>query len=110
MDFSKEAEMVFDSLKNNSTRSKKARMIYGAVCRSIELIKNDTHHGCPIAKNKVPQKYVKLYDANNLFRVELPCYWRLLYTMTNNKIEIVAFMVDIISHIEYNKIFGYKKR
>jgi len=52
------------------------------------------------------------YGVKNLFRVELPHYWRMLYTLTNgeSEIEIIAFVLDIIDHKEYNKKFRYKKR
>jgi len=48
----------------------------------------------------------------NLFRVELPKFWRMLYTLTNgnSEIEIIAFILDVIDHKEYGKKFGYKKK
>ncbi len=51
------------------------------------------------------------YSATNLFRVELPAFWRMLYTLTNNEeVEIIAFVLDIINHPNYNDKFGYKGR
>jgi hypothetical protein len=52
------------------------------------------------------------YDVKNLFHVELPNYWRMLYTLTDDetKIEIIAFVLDIINHSTYNKKFGYKRQ
>jgi len=33
----------------------------------------------------------------------------MLYTLTNNEeVEIIAFVLDIISHPDYDKKFGYK--
>ena len=50
----------------------------------------------------------KKYNVSNLFRVELPGYWRMLYTLTNNEeIEIIAFVLDVIDHEDYDKKFGY---
>jgi len=42
--------------------------------------------------------------------VELPNYWRMLYTLTDgeSKIEIIAFVLDVIDHANYDKKFGYK--
>ena len=44
------------------------------------------------------------------FRVELPGFWRMLYTLTDgeSEIEIIAFVLDIIDHKKYNKKFRYK--
>jgi len=41
-----------------------------------------------------------------LFRVELPNFWRMYYTLTDdeNQIEIIAFVLDILDHKEYDKI------
>jgi hypothetical protein len=44
--------------------------------------------------------------------VELPGFWRMLYTLTNGEreVEIIAFVLDVIDHKAYDKKFGYKKR
>ncbi len=36
----------------------------------------------------------------------------MLYVLTEGetKIEVIAFVLDIINHSEYDKMFGYKKR
>lgn len=54
--------------------------------------------------------YKKKYGVHNLFRVELPLYWRMIYTLTkeNIEVEIIAFILDIGDHNQYNKEFGYK--
>lgn len=51
------------------------------------------------------------YGVTNLFRIELSNFWRMLYTLTNDEmeIEIIAFVLDIIDHKEYDKKFGYRK-
>lgn len=80
--------------------------------KKIELLKINPHYGDPIAKNFIPPVYKEKYDVTNLFRIELPNYWRMLYTLTNNEteIEIIAFILDLIDHSAYNKKFGYRKR
>ena len=58
----------------------------------------------------IPREYKQRYEANNLFRVELPNFWRMLYTIKDKEIEIIAFILDIVDHKEYNRKFGYRKR
>lgn len=60
----------------------------------------------------IPDEYIKKYGLTNLFRVELPAFWRMIYTLNEgaNQIEIVAFVLDIIDHKDYNKKFGYKNK
>ena len=60
----------------------------------------------------IPKEYVQKYGITNLFRVELPNFWRMLYTLTNNdtKVQIIAFVLDIIDHPTYDKKFKYRKK
>ena len=86
-------------------------MILKAIDQKKELIKMNIHYGSPIAKNLIPEEYKQKYSATNLFRVELPAFWRMLYTLTNNEqIEIIAFVLDIVDHPTYDDKFGYKGR
>ena len=41
---------------------------------------------------------------------ELTGYWRMLYTIKGDQIEIICFVLDILDHKSYDKIFGYRKR
>lgn len=107
---SPEAEEVYRYLNKTASKSKIEASILNAIKKKIELIKVNSHYGDPIAKNLIPIEYKNKYELTNLFRVELPNYWRMLYTLTDgeNEIEIIAFVLDIISHKDYDKKFGYK--
>jgi len=106
---SQEAEEVYKKLNSEAELNKQSRMILKAVNNKIELIKSNIHYGNPIAKTLIPEEYQIKYGITNLFRVELPAFWRMLYTLTNNeKVEIIAFVLDIIDHPSYDGKFGYK--
>ena len=107
-----EAKQVYDYLNQMAPSSKKERMILKAINHKIGLVKNNFQYGDPIAKNLIPQEYKEKYDISNLFRVELPDFWRMLYTLNEGipQVEIVAFVLDIIDHKDYNEKFGYKSR
>ena len=108
---SPEAEEVYKKLNEEAEHNKQSRMILKAVNNKIELIKANIHYGDPIAKNFIPEEYIQKYGTKNLFRVELPVFWRMLYTLTNNEeIEIIAFVLDIVDHPTYDDKFGYKGR
>lgn len=72
-----------------------------------DLIKANPFYGDNIEKKKIPKIH---YDVQNLWRVELTGYWRMLYTIKGDKVQIICFVLDIIDHKKYNKIFKYKKR
>ena len=113
--FSPEAEEVYDYLNKEAGRAKGKSLeiqILKAVNKKVELIKANFHYGEPIAKSKIPQKWKDKYDITNLFWVELPHFWRMLYSLTDGEteIEIIAFVVNILDHKEYDKLFGYKSK
>jgi hypothetical protein len=110
--FSPDAEEVYKYLNEASSQSKIERSILNAVNKKIELVKANFHYGEPIAKKLIPQEYKTNYGVVNLFRVELPNFWRMLYTLTDgeSEIEIIAFVLDILDHDQYNKKFGYRRK
>jgi len=109
---SPEAQEVYNYLNEQAPKSKRERMILNAVNNKVELIKANHHYGNPVAKKLIPSEYKLKYGVTNLFRVELPNFWRMLYTLTDSEteIEIIAFVLDLIDHNRYDKKFGYKKK
>jgi hypothetical protein len=104
---SPEAEEVYKYL-NANVNSKIENSILNAIHKKAELIKLNPHYGNPISKDLIPREYIIKYGITNLFRIELPNFWRMLYTLTNRgQIEIIAFVLDIVNHKRYNKKFGY---
>ncbi|MBR9698834.1 hypothetical protein GOV09_00050 [Candidatus Woesearchaeota archaeon] len=105
---SPEAEEIFKYLQK--TDSKIEKSILAAIKRKTELIKANPHYGNPISKRLIPKNYKEQYGITNLFRVELPNFWRMLYSLVDGetKIEIIAFILDISDHRTYNKRFGYR--
>ena len=108
--FSPEAEEAYNYLNEEAPTSKIERTILNAINKKVELIKANTHYGEPIAKNLIPEGYKEKYGTTNLFRVKLPGFWRMLYTLTDgeSEIEIIAFILDVFDHKKYNKKFGYR--
>jgi len=107
---SDEAEEVYKYLIKQSENSKIERSILNSFNKKKELIKLNPRYGVSIKKKIIPKEYINKYEVDNLFRVELPNFWRMLYSLTENesKVEIIAFVIDIIDHKVYNKKFGYK--
>jgi len=80
---SPEAEEVYKYLNAEAPHSKKERLILNAINNKVELIKTNPHYGDPISKKLIPRQYREKYRITNLFRVELPDFWRMLYTLTD---------------------------
>jgi predicted RNA-binding protein with EMAP domain len=77
-----------------------------SIKQKIELLRQNAMFGENIPKSLIP----KQLEVSNLFRIELTHFWRMLYTLKGDEIEIVAFALYIVDHEAYNKIFGYKGR
>jgi len=109
---SDDAEEVFHYLNEQAPESKIERSILNSIKKKVEIIKVNPHYGDPISKKLIPGEYIEKYGITNLFRVELSNYWRMLYTLTDGEsvIEIIAFVLNIVDHKEYDKLFGYKKK
>jgi hypothetical protein len=75
--------------------------------RIKEILKENPQYGDPISKNLIPISFKRL-GIQNLYRVELSNYWRMIYTIEGNQIEILVFVLNISNHKEYNKLFGYR--
>ncbi len=71
-------------------------------------LKGNPFAGDQVKKSQIPAYYVKKYGITNLWRIELSNYWRLIYTIQSDEVEIIDFVLDIVNHKEYDKKFGYK--
>jgi hypothetical protein len=106
--FSKDALEIYNNLK--SSKLKKDIMIAKAITRKLDIIAENCQYGDSYPKNQIPKIYFSKYALTNLYRVELPMFWRMLYTLQDGatKIEIIAFILDVVDHKKYNKLHGYK--
>jgi len=87
-------------------------LLKNAVKEIIRDIKNDSIVGEHVKRDQIPQYYVKRHNVQVLYRVALPQYWRLTYTVfTLNLGEPPkALLLELMSHDAYNKRFGYFKK
>ena len=84
--------------------------LWNGIQRAFDLICENPFYGRNVKKGQMPDYYRKIYEADNLFVVNLPSFWRMIYTLEGDKVEIVAFVLDIFDHKKYDKRFGYKKK
>jgi len=77
-----------------------------SIKQKVNFIKANPFYGDNIPKRQIP----KNYNVQNLWRVELVNFWRMLYTIKGDQIEIICFVLEIVDHNKYNKIFRYKKK
>lgn len=68
------------------------------------VLKENKKAGEQIGKSRIPQLYVKKYGVNNLYRYRHPEGYRSCYTIVNK----CPWILDLRSHLEYDRIFGYR--
>ena len=112
-----DAEQAFQGLNrivgeqhNKGITSSKEITLLDAINRIFDILASNPFYGENAKKDLIPKEYRQKYDAENLFIADLPDYWRMIYTLESDEIEIIAFVLDIIGHEKYNKKFGFRKR
>lgn len=81
-----------------------------SIKQKMDFIKANPFYGNNIPKALIPHEYIVMYKVSNLWRVELTNYWRMLYTIKGDQVEVICFVLDVINHKDYDKKFGYKKK
>lgn len=94
-------------LELKERKDKEAQSIIRSIDRVKDLLKTNPQFGDPLSKDKIPDELRK-QGIYNLYRAELSNFWRMLYTLEGNKIEIFVFILRISDHPTYDKFLGYK--
>ncbi len=104
-EFEKLNRIAGDQQAKGITNSDESQLLK-SIQQKADLIKQNPMYGNNIPKKQIP----KSLDVSNLFRVELTGRWRMLYTLDGNQVEIVAFVLYVIDHPTYDKLFGYHRK
>lgn len=68
----------------------------------------DPTHGEQIRRSRIPKTLRRDYECTNLWRLELPGARRALYTLlTQPDGEPTVSILRILTHKEYDRLFGY---
>jgi len=78
------------------------------VDNGLNILKGNMFAGQRIEKSKFPKFYVQKYGINNLYKYNLDRANRLIYTLVADESGIVVVVLEILSHKEYEKRFGYE--
>ena len=103
-----ELNQIVGQEKQKGIESSFHQTLLRSINRTKELLKKNPFAGNQVQKRLIPKEYINKYDIDNLWRIELANRWRLIYVITGNQIEIINFVIDILNHKNYNKVFRYK--
>ncbi len=74
---------------------------------AFKILKEDCLRGNKIPHDRWPLTYARKYGIKNLWRYPLRSGWRIVYTISSQKRGFVVCILEVFSHQEYEKRFGY---
>jgi len=98
---------VDESLENIFNNLSEKDPLKKALTKAIRDIKEDCYCGRQVKKKLIPKEFILKYKINNLWIYNLPSSWRLLYSLTNSEIELIAALLDWLNHKDYEMLFGF---
>ena len=113
--FSEDANSMYEELQSKAQGQKKEGIenslemqLLKAIDREIGNLKINPQKGLPIRRSYISRQVVQRYNTNKLWKIELVSFWRMIYTLTGDEVKIITFILEIMNHKKYDKIFGWK--
>lgn len=95
-----EFRKFFNRLPENESRKKE-------LIETFKILKENCLRGDRIPYELWPRSYIKKYNITNLWRLPLRSGWRLIYTIIGEDNDFIVCVLEVFSHSEYEKRFGY---
>ena len=75
---------------------------------ALSELKADRTAADHVPKKYWPKYYVKNWGISNLYKKDLGRDWRLTYTLVFDGAGVGVYVLEILSHKEYDRRFGYR--
>jgi len=82
--------------------------LFNFIQRAISDLRKNPTCGIKIPKNLWPKEYVTEYGVNNLWKLNLDSYWRMIYTIVGDQAQLIGIILEVLDHKKYDRKFGYK--
>ena len=96
-------EKEFSKLRTGRSDEKK---LFYHISRAFDDIEKDLNCATKIPKKLWPKFYSK-YELTNLWKYDLPNGFRLIFTLEDQEVVILAIILEWFSHKDYEKRFRY---
>ncbi|MFH1255931.1 MAG: hypothetical protein V1494_01430 [Candidatus Diapherotrites archaeon] len=111
-------EKIVGDEKGKGINSSFHQTLLKGIKEKIRILRENCDAGMQIRKKLIPKKYLEKFSVTNLWKLNLPSYWRMIYTIRqpqhkDMEVEVLTIfldVVDILNHKQYSKIFGYRKK
>ena len=109
INFSKEFSKDFVKLETKAEKGNhEAKHLLELINKGIAKLVQNSASGIKIPKKYWPKEYTKKYNINNLWKINLDNYWRMIYTIVGDEIKLVSIVLEVLDHKKYDRKFGYK--
>jgi len=82
--------------------------LFRQLIKAFKNLEENAFCGIQIPKRLIPKEYEKRFGLiTNLWKYNLPDAWRLIYTIKNDKINVLSIILDWMDHKEYERRFRY---
>ncbi len=83
------------------------KQLFNSINRAVEDLRKNPFCGIKVPKKLWPKEYIIKYRITNLWKYNLPNYWRLTYSVYGDEIKIVSMILEWFNHKDYERRFNY---
>ena len=81
--------------------------LFRHIMNALLNIQEDPVCGIKLSQRLIPKVWIQKYGINNLYKYNLPNAWRMLYSLSGDRIELIAIILGAFNHKDYERIFKY---
>lgn len=100
-------EKVQKSFEKLGLGTNEEKQLKGYIERAFRDIGENAFCGIQIPKRLIPKEYIKKFGIKNVFKYNLPGAWRLLYSLENDKFQVISIVLEWLDHKNYERRFNY---
>ena len=100
-------EKIKKALKKLKTSKTEDKKLFIWINRALDDLEENAFCGRQVQKKLIPRIYIQKYGIDNLWKYDLPSGWRLLYSVADGKIVVIAIIIEWMTHKDYEKRFQY---
>lgn len=89
------------------------KSVHEALRRKADRLKEDPQTGTYVSPSRVPKSTKRRWErrvgpVTNLYKLDLPRAWRVLYTVGSEGADRAVLILEIVNHTEYERLLGYR--
>ena len=85
-----------------------AKYLIELISKATAKLAENREAGKKIPRKLWPKEYIIRHDITNLWKLNLDSFWRLIYTITGNQVDLFLIYLEYLNHKEYDRKFNYK--